>query len=133
MKNILICKLGMSGMDWIAIGKMYLAGILGAMTVYGVMYFHKENPCMIGAVNITGIVDQFVKQESAKNLPPEKLEMEIRKFGKTLESELKQFALENHLVLFPAEAVIAGSRDYTRLVRDEMNKKINHGELPDAG
>jgi hypothetical protein len=132
MKNLILQKLQLLEVDWVSVLKGYLSGLLGALTVYAIMHYYDSKPYKIGTVNITSMVDQFVKQETNKNLTPEILKKEVSQFGKTLERELKIFSSKNQLVLFPNEAVIAGGQDYTPIVRDRMERKISHEEMPNV-
>lgn len=104
----------------ISYSNSFLFGALGALFVFIVAYYFTSMPPSIGTVNITRIVDQFIKEEAVKNLPPNILKQEVKLFGKNLEKELKQFSSQNHLVLLPSEAVIAGSHDYTSLIMQRI-------------
>jgi hypothetical protein len=101
----------------------FLFGVLGALLVcIFANYFH--SPALsIGTVNITNLVDSFIKEESAKNLSPDLLKKEVSTFGKHLEKELNALSAHNHLVLLPTEAVVAGSHDYTSLIRQRLSPK----------
>lgn len=121
MSNVLLKKLKSSDIDFTAILRGYLSGILGAITVFVVVQLFHAAPYKIGTVNITGIVDQFVKHETKKNAGEDVTRAEVKKYGLHLESELKQFSKENHLVLLPSEAVISGSNDYTVIIQQRMN------------
>ena len=120
MINNLIAKIKERDMDILGMSKSYLAGVLGALTVFMVMQWFDTNHPRIGTVNITGLVDQFIKQESSLNRSPDVLKNEVSLFGKQLERTLRTYAKEQHLVLLPSEAVIAGSRDYTAIVRAKL-------------
>lgn len=120
MINRMIVKVKEWDMDFVAMSKSYLAGLLGALTVFIVMHWFDTNHLRVGTVNITGLVDQFIKQESSENRSPEMLKKEVSVFGEQLERALRAYAKEQHLVLLPSEAVIAGSRDYTAIVRAKM-------------
>lgn len=101
----------------------FLFGMLGALIIFMFMNFYISPTPSIGTVNITSLVDRFIKQESQKNLSPDVLKQEVKTFGMTLEKALQIFSKQNHLVLLPAEAVIAGSHDYTALIRQRLMTK----------
>lgn len=101
-------------------GMSALFGMLGALTMtLMVQFFIKDEP-NIATVNITGLVDRFIKQEADKNLSPEVLKNEVKQYGMNLNKELQRLAKEKHLVLMPSEAVIAGSHDYTSYVKHRL-------------
>ena len=99
----------------IKIGSQFLIGMLGAVLVF--LCVPKQR---IGVVNITSIIDQYVKTEVGQNLPPEELKKRIRAFGLNLEKTVHEIAQKKHLVLLPTEAVVAGGADYTALVSKEL-------------
>lgn len=94
--------------------------MLGCLIVFIAAHLFNPTTSTIGTVNITGIINHFIKQESNKNLSPDVLKQEVSEFGNKLEVTLRQLAKEKHITLFPSEAVIAGSQDYT----DAVNKKM---------
>ncbi len=105
----------------------FLFGVLGALLVFIIANFFTPSIPSIGTVNITNLVDRFIKEETIKNLPPDTLKKEVKAFGNHLEKELKAFSAKNHLILLPAEAVIAGSHDYTALIRERLvNQKLGN-------
>lgn len=132
MKNTIISRLQLLEIDWIGLAKGYLSGLLGALTVFAVMHYYVSKPNAIGTVNITYLVDQYSKREAAKNLPIELLKKEVSEFGSLLEHETKKLSLEKRLVLLPNQAVIAGSKDYTVIVRDRIERKMSHEDLPNV-
>lgn len=132
MRKIILDKLQQLEFDWISMAKGYLSGLLGALTVFAVMHYYDAKPNMVGTVNITYLVEQYSKQEAAKNLPIELLKKEVSEFGSLLEHETKKLSLEKHLVLLPNQAVIAGSKDYTAIVRARMDKQMSHEDIPNV-
>lgn len=104
-------------------GSSFLFGMLGTLIIMIINHFVVSPKPTIGTVNITGLVDRFIKAETAKNLSPDILKQEVKAFGQNLERELKVFSTKNHIVLLPAEAVIAGSQDYTAIIKERLNQK----------
>lgn len=98
----------------------FLFGVLGALIVFIIAHFFVRPLPVIGTVNITHLVDRFIKEESAKNLSPDTLKNEVKIFSLKLERELKTVSAKHHLILLPSEAVIAGSHDYTKLIRERL-------------
>jgi Flp pilus assembly protein TadB len=103
----------------------FLFGMLGCLIVFIAAHLFNPASSTIGTVNITGIINHFIKQESNKNLSPDLLKQEVRQFGNQLEVILRQLAKEKHITLFPSEAVIAGSQDYTDVVNQKMKLLIS--------
>jgi hypothetical protein len=97
-----------------------LFGMIGAIVIFIITHYLTPQQ-MIGTVNITGIVDQFIKQESHKNLPPDVIKNEISKFGLGLEKTVHEFSQENHIILVPSEAVVSGAVDYTVIINQRLN------------
>ena len=97
--------------------------MLGAILVLIITHFISQPTKKIVTVNITGIVNQFIKDETHKNLPNETIEKEVKNFGNKLESTMKQYANQHNLVLLPSEAVIAGSTDYTDIFTKYLNEE----------
>jgi type-F conjugative transfer system protein TrbI len=75
----------------------------------------------VGVVNITGIINQFVKLQAQQNLPATQVKAHVQSFGHRLEISLHQIAHEQHVVLLPSEAVIAGAKDYTPQLQKMLN------------
>jgi len=103
-------------------GCAYLFGMLGALTLFVITHFLVISPPTIGTVNVSGIIEQFIRQESRKNLPQEILKKEVHKFGVLLDQVVKTYAKQHNVSLFLREAVVAGGRDYT----SEINKIMQH-------
>lgn len=97
-----------------------LFGMLGALIIFMITHVYEKQDVRIGTVNITGMVDHFIKQEAGKNVQPDVLKKEVKEYGMNLNKELQDFSREKHIVLLPSEAVIAGSRDYTSTINQRM-------------
>lgn len=102
-----------------------LFGMLGSMIIFLAAYhFYNKSP-QIATVNITALVNDFIKTESKQNKPQDVLTKEVKQFGITLEKTLKEVARDQHLLLMPSEAVIAGSIDYTPLIKNKMKLSVH--------
>lgn len=102
-----------------------LFGMLGSMIILTVYVCVSPQPQKIGIVNITSIVNEFVRKESKEDKPQNVLTKEVKNFGIDLEKTLKRLSIENHVLLMPSEAVISGSQNYTDIVKNKMNEKYN--------
>ena len=76
----------------------------------------------LATVDITGIIHQFVKMESTQSDSPAQHQERIHAFSAQLESTLQTVAKENHVILVPKEAVIAGGIDLTPEVSKRLEK-----------
>lgn len=98
----------------------FLFGMLGSMFIFTIFYMTAPKPQKIAVVNVTAIVNEFIKNETKQNKSQEELTRETKQFGVTLEKVLKQFSKENNLLLMPSEAVFAGSQDYTLVIKRKI-------------
>ena len=98
----------------------FLFGMLGSMVIFTIFYIYAPRHQNIAVVNVTAIVNDFIKNESKLNKSQEELTKETKQFGVTLEKTLKQFSKENNLLLMPSEAVFAGSQDYTSVIKNKI-------------
>lgn len=95
-------------------------GMLGALIMWFVLSaWHSHASPKIGTVNITGLVNSFIK--SQVSVPQETLNVRVKEFAKTLDDTLHTVATDQNLVLLPSEAVIAGATDYTDVVKQKMS------------
>lgn len=101
-------------------GFSLLFGMLGALMIFLVLHCMEKPNTKLATVNITGIVDRFIKVESEKVSSPDTLKKEVKQFGVALDKELRIFSKENGIVLMPSEAVIAGTPDYTSAVAERL-------------
>ncbi|CAM4391247.1 MAG: hypothetical protein LEGION0398_MBIBDBAK_00173 [Legionellaceae bacterium] len=81
---------------------------------------HKQHKPEIATINITRVINGFVKEEAQKNLSSDTKKAHVKAFGKRLEKSLLKIAHDKQVVLLPSEAVIAGASDYTSLLLKEM-------------
>lgn len=101
-------------------GFSLLFGMLGALIIFVLVHCMEKPNIKLATVNITGIVDRFIKIESEKISSPETLKKEVKQFGVALDKELRIFSKEKGIVLMPSEAVIAGTPDYTSTVLEHL-------------
>lgn len=89
---------------------------------------HVTNSEKIGKVNITGIVNQFVQSQIKVNESDILRKKHIKVFGHQLELILQRISKNEHVVLLPSEAVIAGAKDYTEAVQQELKKILKNDD-----
>ncbi len=87
--------------------------------------FNHSQKQRIGVVNITGLVEEFVKVQANNKLPQEEIRKNIRTFGVSLEKVLHEVSVKKNVVLMPAEAVIVGAVDYTQEVQNYLSKIVS--------
>lgn len=99
-------------------GSRFIPWILLAITATCLLYaacpFQRQH---IGVVNISGIVDEFIKNQAKAGLSPEELKKNVKTFGASLEKVMHDISAKENVVLMPAEAVISGAKDYTQEVQ----------------
>jgi hypothetical protein len=83
----------------------------------------------IGTINLTGLVDQFVKNQATQKISKDVLQERVKTFAKELEKAVKTIAQKHHAVILPAEAVIAGAKDYTTAVSLQINQALNTEQI----
>jgi hypothetical protein len=103
-----------------------LFGMLGALIIAVFIHLFERKDAQIGTVNITGLVDHYIKQEADKNLPSDVLKKEVKHYGMSLNKELQQLSKERQVILMPSEAVIVGSHDYTAYINQRLLDKDDH-------
>jgi len=103
----------------------FFYGTLGAMLATILCHWFAGPHLKIGTVNITGMIDQFIAQESKLNLSSDNLKNEVKNYGLQLNEELQNFSNKNHIVLLPSEAVIAGTKDYTAFINHKLKSQHN--------
>jgi hypothetical protein len=102
----------------------FASGISGALIVLCLSHFFM--PCQkIGTVNVTGILDQFIKENANKTVSSDQLKMKVHLFGQTLEETLQVISKKEHVLLLPREAVVVGSTDYTPLVTEQLKNSLS--------
>ncbi len=107
----------------------FIFGMLGALFISFILQVFEKPKNHIATVNVTKLVNQFVKETTKKNPSQDVLKKEVSKYGANLESTLKYIAKQESVILLPSEAVIAGAPDYTPLA--ERLTKLDVKYLPD--
>lgn len=101
----------------------FLMGMFGAAVL--MLFFHVlEPPRSIATVDVSGMINRFVKTTTDAKLPPDQLQKRVNAFGHALDSTLKKMVRERQLVLLPKEAVIAGAKDISRDVEAKINAQL---------
>jgi type-F conjugative transfer system protein TrbI len=99
----------------------FMYGGLGCLIVVLGSYFLFPQSKVLGTVNVTSLVKQYINNENAKNLSEAYLKKEVKIFGNELDTKLQQFAKQHHMILILSDAVITGAPDYT----DNINKQMH--------
>ena len=99
---------------------MMLSALMGATISIVLDRVILPNP-RLATVDMTGLMYQFVKSEAAGSASLVQKRAEIRDFSQKLEMALKEIAKEQHVILVPKEAVIAGSQDVTAEVATRLS------------
>jgi conjugal transfer pilin signal peptidase TrbI len=97
-----------------------LVGVVAGMALMLMFWMIIHPKQQIAVVNVNKIVDEFIKTTANKKLAPEKMQKNIEAFGNKLENTLQVVAADKHLLLMPSEAVIAGAKDMTQEVKQNL-------------
>lgn len=81
----------------------------------------------VATVDVTGLVNQFVKAELASHKPKDAMEQDVKHFSHTLETALKEMAEQKQVVILPKEAVITGAIDLTPKINQTLQKALAEG------
>lgn len=101
-----------------------LAG-LGFMSLCALTLAHSTRPTMtIATVNVTGMVNSFVKETAQQNLTMEQKQQKVDQFGKSMQHVLDDLAKERHIVIVMSEAVVAGATDMTPEIMLSIKKEM---------
>lgn len=104
-------------------GSSFLFGIVGSITIYFFTHFMFSDPVKVGTVNITSLVDRFIKHEAQKNLSKDELQKEVKTFSFLLNQKLNEFSKVKNIVLLPREAVLTGAPDYTNVIQTQLYRQ----------
>lgn len=98
-----------------------LFGMLGACLMQLFFIHHAEH---VATVNITSMVDSFVKETAKQKLTPDEMKQKVTHFSEVLNILLQRSARQKHLVLVPTEAVIAGAFDITDEIQQNTHEAL---------
>lgn len=106
----------------LALVQPFLCGFLGAAIFIGIYQLVHPAP-QIGSVNVNRLVRDHIRDRVHSSLSQAALQADSQRFMMKLERVLQEVALTHHLYLIVSEAVIAGPKDYTEQVRQQLEKK----------
>jgi hypothetical protein len=86
-------------------------------------------PKQVATVNITGIVNAYVKNLAKANVDPNAASEDIKQFAAQLQSNIQILSKKKGVVILPSEAVIAGAKDLTPALIKRMPSITNLEEL----
>lgn len=86
---------------------------------YGV-YVIGNATTRIAVVNVRSLVDQEVAKLAQSALTTVQREQAVSQWAKVLDQTIQLVATQNHLILLPSEAVIAGAEDKTARVQQAL-------------
>lgn len=104
------------------VGSQLCFGILGALIVQ-LTIMHRTTPAIV-TVNITGLVDSFIRETTKQSLTQVEMKQKVTRFGEQLNKTVTQISKQKHLILVPSEAVIAGSMDLTPEIANQIKKGL---------
>lgn len=81
--------------------------------------FARDTPKII-TVDINQLIDEKIQTLTSNGQDESTNKSAIQAFGRTLEANIKQISKENHLIILPAQAVIAGVPDHTDIIKRRL-------------
>lgn len=101
----------------------FLGGCLAVVLFFMSVPHRLSPPASMATVDMTGLIHHFVKVESAVSASPAQHQAQVRAFSQQLDQALQTVAHEQHVILLPKEAVIAGAvRDVTPDVAQRLQE-----------
>lgn len=77
-------------------------------------------PKQIATIDVPDIISTFIMQNNKKNLAPEATDKIVSDFSKRLSITVDNLASQENLILMPKQAVIAGSIDVTKRIKQQL-------------
>lgn len=108
-----------------------LIGMLGASLLMLVFHFIEPSKRIV-TVDVTGLINHFVKLESKKKTSSDQLKIQVQIFANTLEKTLHELSDKQHMIIFPKEAIISGAVDFSEIVAERINIKLGLDLLNEA-
>ena len=99
-------------------------GMVGALIMQIFFIFLIHPAPSIATVNITGMVDSFVKETAKQTLTPDTMKQKVSQFGEGLNKTLQVLSDKKHLIIVPSEAVIVGATDLTETVQRNIKEGL---------
>lgn len=98
--------------------------LINCVLIAGLLTFQHTSPTKIGMVNITAMVNSFIKETAQQSLSADEKQKKIAQFSDALQKVMTTEASEKNMVLIPSEAVIAGATDMTKEVMMAIKKEL---------
>lgn len=115
------------------IRKLLLQCLISLLTAILVgLFFHASHSPKIVTVDVSGMIQRFVKTTATTKLPPDQLKKRVDAFGEALDSALKTAAQDQGFILLPKEAVIAGTKDISGEVEIKLNALLHVSNQPSS-
>lgn len=79
---------------------------------------------MIASIDSKAIIADFIRQQRSKELNVNQMAALIEKFSMRLTHEINRKAEDDNLVFVPKQAIIAGGKDYTDIIKHQVLKGL---------
>lgn len=99
---------------------IFLGLVLGS-----VLIMSRASCVKIETVDVTGLVDSFIKETVKQQLTEEEKKTRVSQFSHLLQKNINQEANDRHVVILPREAVLAGSVDVTEKIASKIKQALN--------
>lgn len=98
-----------------------------ALLICSQIYIYKKTSLIkqqTVAVDINAIINDFIALNKSMNLSETELNIMVDKFSANLGKFILERAKNEHLIILPKQAVIAGAKDYTNIIKTEVLKGL---------
>ena len=79
---------------------------------------------IIVSIDSKAIIADFIRQQRSKELDVNQMAALVEKFSMRLSNEINRMAEKNNLVFVPKQAIIAGGKDYTDIIKNQVLKGL---------
>lgn len=108
--------------QWMIVGVAFIAGMIGAVLIQ--LIFVKERSVAVATINITGMVQSYIKDTGSQNITAQEKQERIKQFANLLNQSIEKLSHDKHVILLPSEAVIAGANDLTQQTKEMIKKRL---------
>ena len=96
---------------------------LASLQVFVITKISCHKP-MIVSIDSKSIIAEFIKQQGNKELDMNQMAILVDKFSIRLTNEVNRMSEKDNLVFVPKQAIIAGGKDYTDIIKTRVLKGL---------
>lgn len=95
-------------------------------------YMARQSPVIV-SFSMQGTIDQFMDQSASQTLTDTQSEQLVARFTRALEESLAAYQRQHHALILVAPSVVAGARDITREIQQDIALRMRDNLAPSAG